>query len=63
MPSVFTIEGAPRSKRKTKCKRVTNKKTGCSIELCHVGKSKNCPTGWSFTAGTSRCPTGRRRKR
>jgi hypothetical protein len=51
MPSVFTIEGA----EKSRCKIVKNPKTGCSVQLCFVGKSKKNRSGWKFMKGSTRC--------
>ena len=59
MPSVFTIEGpGPASKAKAAigdCKEVHNPRTGCSMQLCFVGKSAKCRSGWKFKKGSSRC--------
>lgn len=57
MPSVFTIEGTdgPAQPHIGFCKTVTNKKTGCSMQLCYVGKAQ-AKTGWKFKKGTSHCP-------
>lgn len=53
MPSVFTLEG---SRRGRDCKTVRNPKTGCKMQLCYVGKSKRCRSGWKFMKGSSECP-------
>lgn len=75
MPSVFTIAGADMPVKKSKkarralgstsaqvgdCKTVTNSKTGCSMQLCFVGKSSKSKSGWAFQKGTSSCPARRR---
>ena len=55
MPSVFTIQGT-----EDRCKRVKNKRTGCTIEVCKVGRR------WKFQKNTSICPTlksGRRKRK
>jgi len=44
------------------CKTVHNPRTGCSMQLCYVGKGartrkgKKSRTGWEFKEGSSRCP-------
>ena len=38
------------------CKTVTNPRTGCTMQLCYVGKGKKSRTGWKFQKGSSRCP-------
>lgn len=51
MPSVFTIEGAHRSKKSSgTCKRVRSGKRGCTIELCKGSRGR-----WKFKKGTYRC--------
>ena len=58
MPTVYTIEGARRRRRKrsglgsaSSCKRVKmGKKRGCTIELCKTSKGR-----WKFQKGTSKC--------
>jgi hypothetical protein len=37
------------------CKTVKNPRTGCSMQLCYVGKAKS-RTGWKFKKGSSHCP-------
>jgi hypothetical protein len=63
MPSVFTISGPGALRGEKNCKRVKNGKTGCTILLCKVPKSKKHPTGTSFIKGTSECPVPRSRKK
>lgn len=66
MPSILTLEGPPRRKRRRKsraerglgdprvgeCKTVHNPRTKRSIQLCFVGKSRSAPTGWRFKRNT-----------
>jgi hypothetical protein len=52
MPHVYTLEGST-SKQTPKCKRVKNKRTGCTIQLCFTGKGR---TGWQFKKGSTVCP-------
>lgn len=74
MPSVFTIEGTDVPTKKSRkrartslgdapsigdCKTVKNPRTGCSMQLCYVGKGKNSRTGWKFMKGSSNCPKRR----
>ena len=59
MPSVFTIEGtdvgAPKETPKIGfCKPVKNSRTGCTMQLCYVGKAAS-RTGWKFKKGSSVC--------
>lgn len=72
MPSVFTIAGTDRPAKKAAssnglgvavghCKTVKNPRTGCSMQLCFVGKGAKLPsgkksrTGWAFQSGSSKC--------
>lgn len=63
MPSIVTIDGVTRHRRRSRrsrrdrglgdprigdCKTVHNPRTKKSIQLCYVGKSKKTPTGWRF---------------
>ena len=64
-----TDVGAPRRRKRAKrakaelgeapqvgdCKTVKNPRTGCSMQLCYVGKAKS-RTGWKFKKGSSHCP-------
>jgi hypothetical protein len=62
MPSVFTIEGTDvKLEGKKKCKTVPNPKTGCSMQLCPVPKTKKNRTGWAFKKGSLVC--SRKKKR
>ncbi len=36
------------------CKTVRNPRTGCSMQLCFVGKAHS-RTGWKFKKGSSSC--------
>lgn len=45
------------TRKSGKCKTIKIKKSGCTQQLCHTGKGV---TGWTFVAGTRRCPTGGR---
>ena len=57
MASIFTIQGASSDR----CKRVQNKRTGCSMLLCKTGRGK---TGWQFQKGSSSCSsTGTHKKK
>jgi hypothetical protein len=44
------------------CKDVKNPRTGCTMQLCYVGRGsrtksgKKSRTGWEFKQGSSRCP-------
>lgn len=40
--------GAPREDR---CKLVCNKRTGRTVRLCFVGKSRKHRSGWKFVKG------------
>jgi hypothetical protein len=42
------------------CKTVKNPRTGCSMQLCFVGKSRSAKTGWKFQKGSSSCAAKRR---
>lgn len=42
------------------CQTVKNPRTGCSMQLCYVGKSRSSKTGWKFQKGSSSCSTKRR---
>ena len=41
------------------CQTVKNPRTGCSMQLCYVGKSRS-KTGWKFQKGSSSCAVKRR---
>jgi hypothetical protein len=57
MASIFTIQGAGTP---DKCKRVHNKRTGCSMLLCNTGHGK---TGWQFQKGSSECSRTRTKRK
>lgn len=46
--SLFGTKG-----RSSRCKTIKIKRSGCTQQLCHTGKGV---TGWTFMAGTRRCP-------
>ena len=49
----MTLSGAGGLGRESKCKCVHNPRTGKTVALCFVGKSKKNRSGWQFTKGGS----------
>jgi len=52
MPFSMTLSG-PSLGRERKCKCVHNPRTGRTVALCFVGKSKKNRSGWQFQKGGS----------
>ena len=56
MKFAMTLQGAGLGRTKKShsghhCKCVRNSRTGRSVKLCHVGKSKKHRSGWRFEKG------------
>ena len=53
MKFAMTLQGASGlgAKHEKRCKCVRNSRTGRSVKLCHVGKSKKHRSGWRFEKG------------
>lgn len=60
MPSVITIAGADapvrraKQKKKVRCERAVNPKTGRKGKRCFLGKTKKRPSGWAFVKESRR---------
>lgn len=53
MAKIMSLDGAPGlgAAKPTDCKCVRNKRTGRTVKLCRVPKSKKHRSGWAFQKG------------
>ncbi len=56
MGKIMTLGGAESGLGADRCKCVRNSRTGRSVRLCFVGKSKKTRSGWQFMPGSCQPP-------